>query len=482
MPKVAMVFAALLAACSSAGALGAADLSSLVFWAAPLTDTPAAPSGSAPAIAREQRPAHETARASVSSLGSASAAQADNQAEIDRQLGLLNEAVAQHGEQSQESLDPLVALAELYRQRGQEAAATAALEQAIHVLRVNSGLFALDQADVVVSLIASREAAGQHAEAAALGEYLQELVARNPDDTRVPDVLTSLADSEMDAARHLLGTAPAPDIHVATEANGAWTPTPPAIKGPAEKAMLDARRRYEAGLGAGWAWESVVRSPALKALLDARGHYGEAIEAGRRNGTMSGAELLALQDRLLDTLYFEFWHRPQLSQYEEPEWRVPEVFSQAVVRALGTKIDFSESFGRDGIERAKARLELGDWYLLFDDTAKALDQYQQAYDLLRQSGVSEDVVATIVSPTMPALLPVAARPEARAPRGYVDVAVATRFGRATDVDVLAASPGTTRAIERRVQQYVNRSRFRPRFIDGQLARSDRFTARFYFDY
>jgi hypothetical protein len=488
MPKLGMFLVALLATCSIARALPASKSSSLVFWAAPLpVDTPAAPTAFAPATAGAESPPQESAVASASGGRAATpAARAETDAEVDRQLESLNEAVAQHGERARESLDPLLALAELYQQRGEPTLETAALEQAIHILRVNSGLYALDQADAVESLMTSREAAGQHAAAATLGDYLQELVTRNPDDPRVAGILTGLADAEMDAARRLLNTPPPLDFHVTMEASAGWAPAPPTIQSPAAKTVMDARRHYELGLGAGYARaQPTVKNPALKALLDARGHYEEAIEAGRRDGSVSGAELLALQDRLVDTLYFELWHRPQLSYYEEPELRVRAVFSDAVIEALTAKVDYSESFGGASVDVAKARIELGDWYLMFRNTATALDQYEQAYESLQKDGVPPDTIRAIVSPPIPARLPAVAGPgadSARTPRGYVDAAVTTRFGTVTDVDILAASPGTANAIEKHLRQYISRSHFRPRFVDGQPARSDRFTARFYYAY
>jgi len=71
----------------------------------------------------------------------------------------------------------------------------------------------------------------------------------------------------------------------------------------------------------------------------------------------------------------------------------------------------------------------------------------------------------------------------RSHHGYIDAAVEVGpYGTARHIDVLAAPPDTPTLIEKRLRQYVERSRFRPRFIDGRVVRSDRFAARFYYDY
>ena len=42
--------------------------------------------------------------------------------------------------------------------------------------------------------------------------------------------------------------------------------------------------------------------------------------------------------------------------------------------------------------------------------------------------------------------------------------------------------GTTKDVERRLKSDVSNTRFRPRFIDGRLARTDQFVTRYYFDF
>ncbi len=67
-------------------------------------------------------------------------------------------------------------------------------------------------------------------------------------------------------------------------------------------------------------------------------------------------------------------------------------------------------------------------------------------------------------------------------RGYIDASVEiTRFGDVKRVEVLGRSATVSKGIEEDLKRYVTAQTFRPRFVNGELPRSDRFAARFYFD-
>jgi tetratricopeptide (TPR) repeat protein len=424
------------------------ELSAIVFRAEALPSDPRAAATSATAHdAARHLPSPGAATHPPSSLTTEELA-----ADIAKQLAAFDAEEARNGERSPTLIEPLQAIASLYEDAGNHDAAIAALQKAVWILRVNSGLFSLDQVDVVEALLAARRANGQHTEAATLEGYLQQLATRNPEDLRVSGLMARLADAEMASARDLIDVPPPPQFSLITNDD---------IPRPAE-----------------------LRSPALKALVAARRHYAEAILTGTRNGTESLADLVALEDRLIDTLYFELAH-PKLRYYEEGPTRFARFEALASVgeRMLKSKIYDTVKLTGSTVATAKATIELGDWYLMFAVNGAALDQYQAAHELLVSEGVSQSSIDEILSPEIPSVLP--APPEApnRLHHGYVDAAVEVGpYGNAKSVGTLATSPGTPRIIERRLRQYLERNRVRPRFVAGELARSDRFTARFYYDY
>ncbi len=440
-----LLVALLLAA--SARAQELPELSAIVFRAGPLSTEPRSPATDAAArdaARRPRSPGTELGRRPTSRVTTE-----DLTADIANHLAALDAEEARNGERSPTLIDPLQSLAALYLDAGNYDAAIATLRQAVWILRVNSGLFSLDQVDVIQALLVARRANGQHSEAATLEGYLQQLAMRNPEDARVSSLMTRLADAEMAAARDLIDVAPPPQFNLVTA--GDWVPLP----------------RLAA-----------PRSPALRALLAARRHYAEAILAGTRNGTESLADLVALEERLIDTLYFEFAH-PKLHYYEDG----PAQFASLGTRMLLSKIYDTAQLTRSAVATAKAKIELGDWYLMFAANGAALEQYRGARDLLVADGVAQSSIDEMLSPEVPAVLPVPLETSDRSRHGYVDAAIDVGpYGTARNIDILATSPATPKIIEKRLRQYLERSRFRPRFVDGQLARSDRFAARFYYDY
>ena len=373
-------------------------------------------------------------------------------ADIAAQVAAIAAEESRSGERSPTLIDPLQSLAALYQDAGNHDAVIATLQQAVWIARVNSGLFSLDQVDVIEALLAARRANGEHTEAASLQSYLQQLATRNPDDARAASVIARLADAEMASAWDLIDTPPPPQFNV-NVSDG--VPRPAAL-----------------------------HSPALKALLAARRHYAEAMLAGTRNGTTSLAEYVALEDRLIDTLYFELEHA-KLRYYEEGPSRFEkfEALGSIGTRMLQSKVEATIKLGQSPTAIANAMIELGDWHLMFAANGAALEQYRAARDLLVSEAVAQSSIDEIFSPEVPPVLPVPSDTQGGSHHGYVDTKVEVGpYGTAKNIEVLGASSGTPKIIEKRLRQYLERSRVRPRFVDGQLARSDRFTARFYYDY
>jgi hypothetical protein len=149
------------------------------------------------------------------------------------------------------------------------------------------------------------------------------------------------------------------------------------------------------------------------------------------------------------------------------------------------------SFRRSSLDIAKDLVALADWYLVFgtqnSSYGPALDTYRMARDLLVKSNVAGETVDELLSPEVPPAVPVlpesiAGTVHERVLRGYVDAAVEiSRFGNVKRVEVLGRSAAASKAIEDELKHYVAAQTFRPRFVNGELPRSDRFAARFYFE-
>lgn len=405
--------------------------------------------------------------------GSSPATREELSAVIDRRLAALEKEHSANGERSSALIGDLTALAAAYQEIGDYDSATTVLQDAIGIARINYGLHSLDQADAVESLMAAKQAKGQHEEAERQRDYLRDLARRNADDARTIGILSKLAASEMDLARRSLGVSAAPVLMVRSMGlvTRPLSPTSPSLF------AIDRPLSPQ--------------SPSLEALYAARADYAAAIDAADKTHG-NAQDLFAMQDALVDTVYFEHAH----SEMHGPDSlytrsigakRLNTAISTAGTQIMEERLRTSLRLGRAPVEIAQEMIEIGDWDLVYNKFGLALDRYEQARELLVARGVPRETMDAMLSPVVPVVLPVRNPSEGRADgrpyRGYIDASVEiTRFGVVKRVDIADRSAGASKAIEKSLRRWLAASRFRPRFVDDALARSDTFDARFYFDY
>ncbi len=150
----------------------------------------------------------------------------------------------------------------------------------------------------------------------------------------------------------------------------------------------------------------------------------------------------------------------------------------------------------DPEEVARARVDLADWLMLFKKRMAALDVYEEAYRELKAANGSQEVMNELFSPVMPVTIPTFidyryTRAYHDIPddvaldyQGWLDVSVGiNRYGQTTDVEVLGKSLSVTDPIESRlVRQLRSSTSFRPRFSNDTLLTEDVLKARFYYTY
>jgi len=338
MARLGVFSVGLLCVCLAGHAEDARDSTPLTFWPLPLS-APVLPLGSrAPSVTETVRATSEPSgrRQDVLQAQSREALSKD----VAEQLDAIEAERARSGERSPELIALLASLASSYEQLGDYRSADAALEQAIDLARVNFGLHSLEQADVVASLVATRQTSGDFGGAAEKRRYLRELVSRNFYDPRVVGILTEIAEQEMDNARQLVGVpAPFPIgfSAVAADPLGIGPPT-----------------------------------PSLVALHAAQSDYVAAIQAAVRTHTGNTADVFALEDALSNTVYFELAHPEILGAagghspgrgMGPASWYPTLGFKGGLI--LRHKALDSMSFRRSPVDVALDLLALADWYLVF---------------------------------------------------------------------------------------------------------------------
>ena len=441
---------------------------------------------------------------------------------------------ALNGPTSPRLIEPLESLAESYRQLGEFPLAIAALDRARQIIRVQDGLFSLRQLEIMETTVDSMEEARAYYESDVLQAETLELAGRNADDPRAPSILAAIADRQMDAVKEYVET-------------GAWERSLERIHAPGsgwdlenpeflrsffgQKSMnrlddairdvltsgdyeigdaLDAREvleetyslidvindHNEAGQQ-GIVQKGLIpdtreleRDMALSAFRRARRLYSDALQGMLESGSYSSGDLLAIEQKLLDSYWFELEHTELYPpRSADPRLANPRLLVYGTgTSTLEARVVHLMSRGSAAVEIANALMAVGDWHLLFSENGRALTMYRDAYDLLARGDVPTDTWTAIVFPETPVILAQLADDDsaefdpARIYSGYIDVAIETgRFGQVKDVEIVGSSDGTSAAVELRARIHVFGTRFRPRFEDRQPLRSDRFTLRYYYD-
>ena len=132
---------------------------------------------------------------------------------------------------------------------------------------------------------------------------------------------------------------------------------------------------------------------------------------------------------------------------------------------------------------AKAKVELGDWYMLFNKWHSARETYGEAYRALWDNGATNQEIDEIFGhPAALPNLPLLDEDREALADSYVTVSYdVTAFGKARNIKILSAQPEDKVSIRSRVRNVLKRAKFRPRFEDGEPVETTGIVQRFVFD-
>ncbi|HEY5667442.1 MAG TPA: tetratricopeptide repeat protein [Gammaproteobacteria bacterium] len=366
-----------------------------------------------------------------------------------------------NGENSPGLVPLLTELAEIYHEIGDYGDAMAALEQAQQIVRRAEGLYSLEQALVIEPMIEIQMAIAPTEQATELEMRLRDLVLRNPGDPRNIDIMMGMAGRQMGIVDYLLVNGLPPEFVLNIDAG----------VGPQGPRFTPTR---------------TTRSVAASMLRRARSSYALAMNEAINHGLGDIPLLLELEDSIIDSFYFELTN-PKLHRGGRP-YSISGQLQFGGRNALAAKLANSRLYPGTPEAVTAAMLELADWDLMFLAFGRAMDRYDSALGYLRSRGADAEQVAAVFSPAAPIPLP-ASTPglnNHNGPgevRGHFDLEVdINRFGRVRSLRIIDQSPNATSVIERRLRRFVYQSRFRPRYVDGEWLRRDRFRIRYEFSY
>jgi len=335
-------------------------------------------------------------------------------------------------------IGPLTALGLLYQESGDHLLATSAVDRARQVIRVNYGLYTLEQAPLIQQSIHNEEARGNLTAAWDLEQELLTLARRHPDDVRTVPIFHEIADKRMAIlGQYLAGDAP-PQLVI-----GCF---------------------YYADIGS---CTSGSKEVAVRAILsEAWKNYADAIRVLLRQQMYSSDELQELEMQLVRTSYL---------------YGSPQVGRQSLRRLLAYEAANADPW----LNRIDALVQLTDWDLMSGRNGFSLDTYKQAYDLLKAKGVAAASIEEMFWPPTPIVLPTflpnpLVSAEAPESTGYIDVAFEiTKYGRGRQVEILDTTTNATDAAKDHLARLIWRSRFRPRVTDGEFADKSPIVVRYY---
>lgn len=382
-------------------------------------------------------------------------------ARIEAAVSAIDSEKLENGEYSPALLPLYRTLAGIYLEIDGYGDAIDVLEQAQQVVRRHQGLYSLDQAGLIEEMIDIDLAVTPNEESLEREDVLRELVERNPGDPRNAGILTRMAGRQQDVADYVLIHGVEPELTLNVSMNG---------------------------LNPGRSSPPTARSIAGSMLRQARASYGYAMRAALYDGQAELSQLFELEDSIIDTYYFELMN-PQLRRGWGPSrgQGAGSLYAGAT-NTLEAKLSNIRRFSGSPEAITRALIEIADWDLMFRRFGHAMKGYQDALDYLRAESGDEQRVAAIFSPEAPVPLPALAS-NANVydgkgnVHGFFDVEIEiNRFGGVRDIVVTGRSENATDAIERRLRRFVYLSRFRPRYVNGEWRRTDRFALRYDFGY
>lgn len=364
--------------------------------------------------------------------------------------------------------EQLAGLGHTYQARGQHRDAIEIFDRAIHVSRINNGLYDLSQVPIIEKMVESLKARGRWEEVHKRHQYLFWLHKRNfgADDPRMLPVIDSL---------------------------GKWYINDYALN-PGRRMMdqlVDAHNLFQHAIdiisGAYGSQDLRLIEP-LRGLVMSNWFFANYRGSG---GTTQLERSHLTRELGVDQVAFTNAGQAdnRLTQYLRNNYADGKRAIEQMVAIYSVSPDASPGAA------ARAKVELADWEQLFDRRRNAGDLYRQAYRELKsdkstQTEVDKLFGRPVALPELdfvesdleqPASLRGATEEQAMQPVNYVLVSYdVNRFGDAENIQVLESSVADNTDYSTRVKRSLETTRFRPRLVDGEPVNTQGLTQKFVF--
>ncbi|GAA4950960.1 hypothetical protein GCM10025791_34160 [Halioxenophilus aromaticivorans] len=351
----------------------------------------------------------------------------DEIARIESEQGAFGASLGEH----------LLSLATGYQARGKHVEAVEAFKRALHVQRINEGLYSMNQVPAMEAMIESQIALGDWDEAAKRHSHMYWLHQRNfgVDDPRMLPMLEKMS------SWHLNAFSLSP-VNIANH-------------------LLSAHQLFAMSIDIidkNYGREDMQMIKPLKGLAVSN-YYLATLKAeqSRRSAMMTTSS------NGNDTAQAE--RKARLDHYILNSYYNGK-------QAITKMIDIYETADHtDQSDLIAAHVQLGDWYMMFDRSNAAMGQYELAFDKIATTNTLDEFSKELFDkphalPDMPLLETQAHNPNQ--PHDYVLVKFdVTSRGEARNVDILESKPENHVGNRAMVRRSLKSAKFRPRMVAGK---------------
>lgn len=344
--------------------------------------------------------------------------------------------------------EELLGLGRALQQAGAHREAIDEFRRAMLIKRVNEGLYSLNQAPMIERMIESQIVLNQWEEANDNHQYLFWLHARNygRDDPRMLPIINQLSRWHLQAYTEEKGGTLFDHLIQATNLYALAVDIITKNFGGSDLRLVEALR-------------------GLKATNYYLATYaGEPQPAVVINSNFGGGDPDAQR-------------RAQLDHYRMNSFSSGR---NAITRIVDV---YEKNPASPPAASAKAKVELGDWYMMFNKWHSARKTYGDAYQALWDNGATNQEIDDIFGrPAALPALPLLDEDRESLSGSYVMVSYdVTAFGKARNIRILDAQPSDKVSIRSRVRDVLRRAKFRPRFENGEPVETTGIVQRFVFD-
>lgn len=372
---------------------------------------------------------------------------------------ILEDLEIEGGAWSVQIAQELAELGELLQAQGKYQESINVLERAVHINRVNNGLFSTNQVPLIAKVVDAHIALGQWNEADDRQQYAFYVQTRaySISDPRMIDVFDNLARWNIATFYRGVDEDPSPRLfqtYMLYRAASESVATHFGTKDPRYLPLLH-KVAGAADLMGRYALEGTSIGTRMNPDLRMTSQFvGSSLQPQGRADT--GVEALEA--------IIAYYNDPKLPKTDE--------------NLMG---------------RARAQAELGDWYLLRDRRQAAMNTYEEAYEQLAASENSADLLSQVFGeivflPTFSAFdeqrkAAYGVGPDSGARMGYVDLAFdVNQYGRLSNFEVLSVEPEDMTRADIQVISSIRSTLVRPKIEADGAVSSDLERYRFNFWY